>query len=311
MATPKTPHLSSKELASDYGWAMATLNSIPDLKKLFKRAVAKQYTPERFIAEMRNTKWYKNSSESQRKFLVLQTADPSQYVAQMKQVMASLNDQYSQATGQVPRFDPPTIKNGKVVPGSGFLYNRALSSMQMGLNDAQIKDLLFASVDWSQRIAADTLGGTASGQVQSLRAQASALGVQPSNDWYGEQLGKIELGNDTADSSLEQLKALAKQRYSAFADQIDGGATMQDISEGYKQSMAKVLEVNPASVDVFDPKIQDALTKRNDQGADAPQSITDFEKDLRTDDRWQYTQNAKETLLNQGKNVLQSFGLSG
>lgn len=310
VAKPRRPKLSSAELAANYGWALATLNSSPDLKKLFRRAVSKQYTPERFIAELRNTNWFKKSSESQRKFLVLRTADPAQYVSQIKQVMASLADQYGEATGQVPNFGPPKIVNGKLKGGSGWLYQAAITSLSLGYNEAQMRDLLFKSVDWTKKIATDSLGGTTSGLLQSMRQQASALGVKPTDSWYGDQIGKISLGNDTAEGALARLKNLSKQRYSAFADRIEAGESLDDISEGYKQSMAKVLEISPTQIDVFDPKVQNALTNRTQEGADAPLSINQFEDALRKDDRWQYTQNAKESLVGMGSNLLKSFGLS-
>lgn len=309
-AKPKKPKLSEKELAANYGWALATLNSVPDLKKLFKLAVKKQYTPERFIAEMRNTKWFKSTSEAQRKYLVLKTADPAQYVAQMKQIMTSLADEYAGATGEVLDFTPPSLVNGKIVEGSGFLFTAAMTSLSLGYNENQIKDHLFQSIDWTQKIHASQLGGTTSGMLQQMRQQASMLGVDPSESWYGDQLGKVAMGNDTVEGATMRLKDLAKQRYTAFADRIEAGESLADISEGYKQSMSRILEVNPGSVDVFDPKIQAALTKRTDTGEDAPLSINQFEDDLRKDDRWQYTQNAKDTLMTTGSNLLKSFGLS-
>lgn len=309
--TVKRPKLSSRELAARYGWALATLNSSPDLKKLFNRAVSKQYTPERFIAELRSTKWFRSKSEAQRKFIVLRTSDPAQYISQVKQVMASLADQYSGATGQVLPFTPPKLVKGKLVGGTGFLYSAALTSLSLGYNDAQIKDQLFKSIKWDQKIAEGSLGGTTSGLLQQMRQQASQLGINPTDHWYGSQLGKIALGNDTAEGATQRLKELAKQRYTAFADRIEAGESMSDISEGYRQSMSRILEVNPGQLDVFDPKIQGALTKRNTDGHDAPLSINDFEDSLRKDDRWQYTQNAKETLMSTGQNVLKSFGLVG
>lgn len=309
-AKPKTPKLSAAALASNYGWALATLNSSPDLKKLFTKAVAKQYTPERFIAELRNTNWFKKNSESQRKLIVLKTTDPSQYAAQITQVMASMADQYSQATGEILPYTPPKIVNGKIVAGSGFLYTSALQSLSMGLNEAQIKDQLFKSIDWSQKIATDTLGGSTSGTLQQMRQQAASMGVAPTESWYADQVGKIALGNDTADGAAQRIKQLSMQRYSAFADRIDAGESVADISEGYRQSYGKVLEINPATVDVFDSKIQNALTNRNQDGADAPQSIGDFERSLRQDDRWQFTNNAKDTLMGQGASLLKQFGIS-
>lgn len=301
--------LSAKELSAHYGWALATLNSNKQLKSLFQRAVKKQYTPERFIAEMRNTAWFKRQSEAQRKFLVLRTADPAQYVSQVKALMASLADQYSSSTGQVMDFRPPTIKNGKVVGGGGFLYRTAVASLQLGLNESQIKDLMYKSVDWEKRIANDTLGGTLSGQLQELRRQAAMLGIKPSDSWYAAQIDKIADGNDTIDGALARAKNLAMERYPAFADRIESGESVAEIAEGYRESMSRILEINPGELDVFDSKIQGALTSTNEQGAPAAKTLTQFERELRQDSRWQYTKNAKETLLGAGQDLLKSFGL--
>lgn len=302
--------LSDKELSASYGWALATLNSEPELKSLFKTAVKKQYTPERFIAEMRNTKWFQATSESQRKYLVLKTADPAQYAAQVGALMDSLADQYSSLTGEVLQVNKPKISGGKIKAGSGLLAQIADDALKFGYNEAQIKDRLFATVDWQNKAARNELGGTMSGAMQQMRQQAAALGVDPTEQWYADRISKIAMGQDTAEGALGALKGMSRDRYSAFADRIDAGETMSDISEGYRQSMSKVLEINPGSLDVFDNRIQSALTRRNDAGEDAPMSINQFEDSLRQDDRWQYTQNAKESLMTAGQGVLRSFGLA-
>lgn len=300
--------LSSKELAAQYGWALATLNSNKELKSLFKRAVKKQFTPERFIAELRNTKWFKSKSEAQRKFIVLKTSDPAQYASQVKSIMQSLADQYSKATGQVLPFKPPKVgKDGQIVDGQGFLYRAAVDSLRLGLNDAQINDLLFKSVNWQARIKSDTLGGTLGGQLSQLRQAAAALGVRPSDKWYAAQVDKLADGNDTIDGALSRLQKLAAQRYAAVADRIEAGETLDEITESYKQSLTRVLEV--PSADVFNKHIQKALTWKDENGQPALMSINDFEDMLRRDAQWQYTQNAKETLLSSGQNLLKSFGL--
>lgn len=306
----KKPKLSDKELSANYGWALATLNSVPELKSLFKKAVSKQYTPERFVAEMRNTKWYQSTSEAQRKYLVLQTADPAQLVAQTNQIMAALSDQYSQLTGEVLEMNGPTLQNGKVAKGTGFLYQVADMSLKLGLNEAQIRDRLFSAVDWKKKVRMESLGGTGSGQVQAMRQQAAAYGIEPTDDWFGEQVGAVALGDETTEGVLGKIKNLSKQRYTAYADQIEAGVSISDISEGYRQSIGRVLEINPTSVDVFDKNIQKALNFRDPEGKNAPMNLNDFEDDLRRDDRWQFTQNARESLLTTGQNVLRSFGLS-
>lgn len=314
MAEVTQPKLSKDELAASYGYAMALLNSDPELASLFKTAVKKQYTPERFQASLRATKWFQTRSESQRRYAVLRLTEPAQYVAQMKQTMASLADQYSQMTGEIMPVNYPSLNGKTIVNGSGFLAHAADMALQLGWNESQIRDNLFRSVDWTAKIKTFTLGGQASAYVQGFRQQAAAYGVRPSDSWYAKQLGAVVVGDETTEGVLGQLKKQAMDRYSHFADKIAAGETVADIAQNYMQSMGRVLEINPDSLDVFDKQIQEGLRARPVEGGKAGQmaamSISDFEDHLRKDDRWQFTDNAKETIMGQAKSVLEQMGLA-
>lgn len=306
------PKLKDKELAASYGWAMSMLNSVPELKDLFKKAVKKQYTPERFTAEVKNTKWYQTTAEPARKYLVLRTTSPADYVSQTKAIMASLADQYSQMTGEVLKPGYPSLgKDGKVKDGTGVLAHIADLSIKLGWNEAQIKDQLYKSVDWTKKIEQSTLRGQASGYVDQFRQQAAAYGLQMSNQWYADRLEGVVLGNDSAEGVTDSLKTRAKQRYAQYADQLDAGMTISDIADNYKQSMAKVLEINPNTLDNFDPQIQSALDGNLDtDGKKVAKTVNDFEKQLRQDSRWQFTDNAKASIGNGTEKLLKSFGLA-
>ncbi len=303
--------LQDKELAASYGWALAFLNSVPELKKLFGKAVKKQYTPERFIGELQATKWYQGTAEPQRRYQVLRTAYPSDYVSKVSQIMSSLADQYSQMTGETLAVKPPKIVKGKIVNGSGTLAHIADMSLKLGWNEAQIRDNLFKSVNWRDRVAKRAIGGQSAGNLQALRQQAAAYGVQPSENWFGDVLGRIAVGNNTIEGGIESLKNSAKQRYAHYAQDIDAGRTIDDIADNYRQSMARVLEINPNSIDVFDSQIQTALQgSLSSDGKRSAMTIGDFERRLRSDNRWQYTDNAREQIVGGTASLLKSFGLS-
>lgn len=314
-----TPKLKDKDLAANFGWSLAVLNSNPELKDIFKKAVKKQYTKERFTAEVMGTKWFQTQSENSRKYTILKETDPAQYVSLIKQTMASFADEYSQLTGEVLDYQAPSLnaskkkdKNGvfaKIKDGDGTLFRIADTALKMGWNEAQIKNHIAAAVDWRNLVARDKLGGTSSGQLQSWRQAAAALGVKPTDNWFADRLKSTALGDNTNEGVIGMLKNQAKQRYKAFADDIENGATMQDLTENYRQSIGNVLEISPNQVDVFDKNIQKAVNNRDADGNYTPMSIGDFEKVLRQDDRWQYTKNAKDTITSSTQGVLRSLGL--
>ena len=49
---PPQDTLSAAELAQQYGWSVALLNSDPSLKALFTKAVAETWAPDKFVAEL-------------------------------------------------------------------------------------------------------------------------------------------------------------------------------------------------------------------------------------------------------------------
>jgi hypothetical protein len=69
--------------------------------------------------------------------------------------------------------------------------------------------------------------------------------------------------------------------------------------------MASLLELNPDSISLNDPLLRSAI-----QG-DKEMPIYEFQRALRKDPRWQYTDNARETVSNGLTQVLKDFGFQG
>jgi hypothetical protein len=74
----------------------------------------------------------------------------------------------------------------------------------------------------------------------------------------------------------------------------------------YRQVMANVLEVgDPNQIDLNDPLLRSAITDKGDM------NLYDFRKQLRQDNRWQYTAQAKEDVSTAALQVLRDFGFQG
>ena len=86
---------------------------------------------------------------------------------------------------------------------------------------------------------------------------------------------------------------------------------MATIAAPYRQSMGAVLEVNPESVDLFDPTIRGALSSKTKDGTPAIKSIWQFERELKDDPRWMRTDNAQDQAMGVGRQVLSDFGVLG
>jgi hypothetical protein len=75
--------------------------------------------------------------------------------------------------------------------------------------------------------------------------------------------------------------------------------------------MSDLLEIPATSIDLFDPKIRSALSYTMPDGSVGTKSIYDFERDLRKDSRWQYTEKARKEVAGATMQVLRDFGLQG
>lgn len=86
---------------------------------------------------------------------------------------------------------------------------------------------------------------------------------------------------------------------------LDEGIDLQTIYSPYKSMMASTLEVNPASIQLNDPTLRMAI------GPDKEMSLYDYQRTLRQDPRWQYTNKAREEVSNAALRVLRDFGFQG
>lgn len=86
---------------------------------------------------------------------------------------------------------------------------------------------------------------------------------------------------------------------------MDNGLDLEAIYAPYKRVMASNLEVMPDSINLNDPLLRTAI------GPDKEMSIYDFEKQIRRDNRWQYTNKARKEVADATLQVLRDFGLMG
>lgn len=86
---------------------------------------------------------------------------------------------------------------------------------------------------------------------------------------------------------------------------LDQGVDLETVYEPYKRIMASVLEMNPETITLSDPTLRSAI------GQDKETTLYDFQRQLRKDPRWQYTNNAREDVSNSALQVLRDFGFQG
>jgi hypothetical protein len=86
---------------------------------------------------------------------------------------------------------------------------------------------------------------------------------------------------------------------------LDEGIDLNAIYSPYKNLMARVLEISPDSIKLNDPTLRSAI------GPEKEMPIYEFERALRKDPRWQYTDTARQEVSDVALEVLRDFGFTG
>ena len=166
-------------------------------------------------------------------------------------------------------------------------------------------------IDSKFKFGADKTGvfkGKAGENVDDLAKVAAANGLDL-NKAFGAQLPDW-LNAINKGESIETYKKIIRDvakigMPEKVAKLIDQGVDLSTIYAPYKNIMASTLEINPQTISLDDPTLRSAIT------ADAEIPIYEFERQLRNDNRWQYTNQAREEVSSATQKILQDFGFMG
>jgi hypothetical protein len=145
----------------------------------------------------------------------------------------------------------------------------------------------------------------------AIKNLARNNGINLSDAATADYANKINAGTISEDTVLNTIRESAASAFPQFADKIKAGIDLKTLADPYIQSMSRILEIPDSGIDVFDPTVRSALSFTMPDGKVGTKSLYDFEKDLRKDSRWQYTNNAREDVSNSVTKVLKDFGFMG
>jgi len=243
-------NINQQQMAAQYGFALAFMNSNPELKGLFNQAVKHTWDTSMFIAKLRNTKWFKTHSATVRNAIMQETSDPATYKANVDQMFSTVKDTWGRMFGTA-NMDPKTLRTW------------AETAHRMGWSEAQLVDHMTAGINYQKLLKVAGLGGTAAETEGQLDNLLGNYGLDVGGHWKATQLEKIIEGNDTIGGVQDRVREMAMREYKAFAPQIAAGQTVREIADPYVQKMSSLLETAPGQIGLNDRTIQSAL-KRTD-----------------------------------------------
>jgi hypothetical protein len=165
-----------------------------------------------------------------------------------------------------------------------------------------------AFLDEKFKFSAEGAKGKAGEQLADLQKVAAANGLDLQKA-FGTQLptwfASINKG-ESIETYKKMIRDVAKigmpQNIAAL---LDNGVDLDAVYSPYKNVMASVLEINPESITLNDPLLRSAITGEKEL------PIYEFQRQLRKDSRWQYTNQAKEEVSDVALKVLRDFGFQG
>ena len=300
-------------VANKYGSIDTIFKTDPTLRALLLKAVGDQANPdddltaEQFVNELENTDWFKTNAGPvrQRGF----------YKRQFDELVAGGAD--AEELYKTTEYGRGLRNTQQVIADEILKVGGSLSPEEIELISRDIYDLGYESQKAivSQRIRAKInykrggiVGGEAGENLAALRKTASANGLNLDTN-FGDSLDgwlqKLAQG-ESIETFKQIIRGSAKiglpEKVSGL---LDNGVDLDTVYSPYKRLMASVLEINPESITLDDSVLRSAI------GPDKEMSLYDFQKMLRKDNRWQYTNQAKEEVSGKALRVLRDFGLQG
>lgn len=298
-----------------YGYVATLASNVPEIKNVLNEAIKNGWSVDRFNDAIDTTQWWKKNSDTAKKAIALQAADPAEFTRQMNAAKTHVQ-QIADSLG--------------VKLTASLVQSFATQDLYQGLDDATLSNQIGAKYTGLQTTAGGAAGGGLANQyADQIKQAAAAYGIPVTDKWVnGYILNSLRSGQQGITAAVADLKVQAKSMFPSLAAQIDAGQTVSDIAQPFTAQMANLLEVDPSTITLQDPTIQKALagqlpsstaapapkpgTKPGITAAPAapaaPTTLYDFKNAVRNDPRWDQTDNAKAAGFQMSHDLLKSFG---
>jgi len=301
--------------AAEFGAIDTIFKSNPELASLMTQAVTDNWTAARWASELQNTTWFKSNATDlqqrgfyKRQYTDLINAIPAGATDRQTQIDAlDSSTTYGRGLASVKRI----IQNEAIAEGA-VIEDAALNTLAQDIYDhalekdtLAIRDYVKAQIKYQP---GKILSGKAGADLADLKATAKANGLDIDKAFGSSIQGWLQ--KLAGGESVETYKNIIRQAAKAglperVASLLDNGVDLETVYTPYKNILASTLEINPNSITLDDPTLRSAI------GPDKEMSLYDYQRQLRKDPRWQYTNNARSETSSAVMKVLQDFGFQG
>jgi hypothetical protein len=225
---------------------------------------------------------------------------------ELTNLLPELKGQYKSKSGATKSTVTETYKNGQLVSTQYLTADGADPKIWI---DTKLKEKVAKG---EQNVNALNIPEGPSGKYfVAIKNFAADNGLMLSDQAATSYANGIVSGTIDENTAFNTIRESASNAFPSLAEKIKSGIDLKTLADPYIQSMSNILEIPNTGIDLFDPKIRSALSYTLPDGKVGTKSIYDFEKELRKDPRWQFTNNARETAASVATSVLKDFGFVG
>ncbi len=225
---------------------------------------------------------------------------------ELKTWLPAVAAQYKSEKGKSKSTIKYTYKNGELLKTEYLTANA--EDPKLWIENKVKEDVLAGNQDVNTLAIPE---GPSGKYFVALKNFATDNGLRLSDGAATSYANSIAAGTIDENTAFNALRESAAEAFPALADKIKAGINLKTLADPYIQSMSDILEIPDSGIDLFDPKVRSALAYTLPDGKVGTKSIYDFEKELRKDPRWQYTNNARNDAASVASTVLKDFGCMG
>jgi hypothetical protein len=302
--------LESTEAPPMATWIITALTTIPELNAVYAKVRnadgSFKYDAATIATMINDTEWYRlNGPTVAQKLIDRIKGGENNYregVNEFRQVASKAASDLG-----LDASDPAVSSYISALGENAYLHN---------WSPTQLEGVITSNPEIVKKIK----GGLYSKQASDIADYANTMGSVVSagdmTNYTQRLLGLTDKNGVRVRSSVDDIKAEIRKntatKYGVFADQLNAGVSLWDLTSNYRQKVADKLEVDPDTIKWDDPLFKDGKIFQSVDPKDPSKIIArplwEADKMIMADERWQYTKNADALYMGYGKAMLTKFG---
>ena len=295
------------QAGNEYAYPLAIIQSDAELDRLFNEAwldqkEGREWSKEKFTVKLQATGWYSDKEASERNYYVLAN-DPAQ--------KAEFDSQVQDKKDEILTF----ARINGITLSKLDITKLTTNALRFGQTPEQLSSILVRYVKYQASDMSELAGsmfGKAGDAEDGIRNWAKRNGITVSDTYV---FNKVREAGGTASAggawdiskAQDSINAMAKQQYPQWADQLDCITSLDDLAQGFKNTISTEMDIDYNNLDMNNQWVKNAMLSKDDK--DRPINQEALRKTLRKTDDWADVSKNKEKIYGLANDILSKFGM--